>query len=101
MHWPFIHYPPGDAPSREAVVRTPTPDAARAKLSRELHVPAATLRPLPTPTSPRSDVPAAWTLTHYPPGDLPSRHYTVRATTRDAAKAALALVLDVPACTIR
>ena len=44
MRWPFIHYPVGDAPSRECAVHAPTLDAARAKLARVLDVPVWTLR---------------------------------------------------------
>ena len=55
MLWPFIHYPAGDAPSRECAVHAPSLDAARGKLARALDVPAWTLRPLgPGPAPPET-----------------------------------------------
>ncbi len=40
-------------------------------------------------------------LTHYPPGDTPSRDYRVQGDTLDAAVRKLARALGVPECTIR
>ena len=40
-------------------------------------------------------------LTHYPPGDAPSRDYRVQGDTLDAAIRKLARALGVPECTIR
>ena len=101
MLWSFIHYPAGDAPSREYAVRAPSLDAARAKLARALDVPAWTLRALgPGPTSP-AESPAGWRVTHYPAGVAPSREYTVRAPSLDAAKRTLAAVLGVPVWMLR
>ena len=65
MLWPFIHYPAGDAPSRECAVRAPSLEAARGKLARALDVPAGTLRPLGTGPAPPAQAPAAWRITHY------------------------------------
>ena len=42
-----------------------------------------------------------WRITHYPPGDAPSREYAVRAPSLDAAKRKLADVLGVPVWTLR
>ena len=98
MLFPFIHYPAGDAPSRDCAVRAPSLDAARDKLARALDVPAWTLRPLGTePAEP----PAGWRVTHYPAGDAPLRDYTVRAPNLAAAKRTLAAALDVPVWTLR
>ena len=98
MLFPFIHYPAGDTPSREATVRAPNLDAARDKLARALYVPAWTLRPLGTePAEP----PAGWRVTHYPAGDAPSRDYAVRAPSLAAAKRTLAAALNVPVWTLR
>ena len=101
MLWPFIHYPAGDAPSRECAVRAPSLDAARGKLARALDVPAWTLRPLGPGPAPPAEAPAAWRVTHYPAGDAPSRDYTVRAPSLDAAKRTLAAALGVPVWTLR
>ena len=38
MIWQFIHYPAGDAPSRDCEVRAPSLHAARRKLARALSV---------------------------------------------------------------
>ena len=101
MLWPFIHYPAGDAPSRECAVRAPSLDAARGKLARALDVPAGTLRALGPGPTPSAEAPAAWRITHYPAGDAPSRDYTVRAPSLDAAKRTLAAALGVPVWTLR
>ena len=101
MLFPFIHYPAGDAPSREATVRAPSLDAARATLARALDVPAWTLRPLGPGATPPAGETAAWRITHYPAGDAPSRDYTVRAPNLAAAKRTLAAALDVPVWTLR
>ena len=42
-----------------------------------------------------------WRITHYAPGDAPSREYTVRAPSHEAAKRKLAAFLDVPVWTLR
>ena len=42
-----------------------------------------------------------WRITHYPPGDSPSREYAVRAPSLEAAKRKLADVLGVPVWTLR
>ncbi len=42
-----------------------------------------------------------WMITHYAPGDAPSRQYTVRARSRDAAKRKLAAAIQVPLWTLR
>ena len=101
MLWPFIHYPAGDAPSRECAVRAPSLDAARGKLARALDVPAWTLRPLGPGPAPPAAAPAGWRVTHYPAGDAPSRDYAVRASSLDAAKRTLAAALGVPVWTLR
>ena len=101
MLWPFIHYPAGDAPSRECAVRAPSLDAARGKLAHALDVPAWTLRALGTGPAPPAQAPAAWRITHYPAGAVPSRDYSVRAPSLDAAKRALAAALGVPVWTLR
>ena len=101
MLWPFIHYPAGDAPSRDGAVRAPSLDAARTRLARALDVPAWTLRPLGPGPTPRAEAPAAWRITHYPAGDAPSRDYAVRAPSLTAAKRTLAAALDVPVWTLR
>ena len=101
MLFPFIHYPAGDAPSREGAVRAPSVDAARARLARALDVPAWTLRPLGPGPTPPAGTPAAWRVTHSPAGDAPSRDYTVRAPSLTAAKRTLAAALDVPVWTLR
>ena len=101
MLWPFIHYPAGDAPSRECAVHAPSLDAARGKLARALDVPAWTLRALGASPHPPAPEPAAWRVTHYPAGDVPSRDYTVRAPSLIAAKRTLAAALDVPVWTLR
>ena len=101
MLWPFIHYPAGDAPSRECAVRAPNLDAARAKLARALDVPAGTLRPLGPGSTPQAGRSAAWRVTHYPAGDASSREYTVRAPSLIAAKRTLAAALGVPVWTLR
>ena len=101
MLFPFIHYPAGDAPSRDCAVRAPSLDAARAKLARALDVPAWTLRPLGPGPTPPAEPPAGWRVTHYPAGDAPSRDYTVRAPSLTAAKRTLAAALDVPVWTLR
>ena len=44
MIWPFIHYPAGDAPSRDYTVRAPSLDAAKRTLAAALDVPVWTLR---------------------------------------------------------
>ena len=44
MLWPFIHYPAGDAPSRDYTVRAPSLDAAKLALAAALGVPVWTLR---------------------------------------------------------
>ena len=44
MLFPFIHYPAGDAPSREYAIRAPSLEAARTKLAAALNVPVWTLR---------------------------------------------------------
>ena len=101
MLWPFIHYPAGDAPSRECAVRAPSLDAARGKLARALDVPAWTLRPLGPEPHPPATEPAGWRITHYPAGDAPSRDYAVRAPSLIAAKRTLAAALGVPVWTLR
>ena len=101
MLWPFIHYPAGDAPSRECAVRAPSLDAARGKLARALDVPAWTLRALGTGSTAPTAEPAAWRISHYAAGDAPSREYTVRAPSLDAAKRTLAAALGVPVWTLR
>ena len=42
-----------------------------------------------------------WRLTHYPPGDAPSRDYKVQGRTIDDAMDKLARALGVPISTIR
>jgi len=42
--WRILHYPAGDAPSREYKVRAPGLEAAKRKLAAILGVPAWTLR---------------------------------------------------------
>ncbi len=42
--WRLLHYPAGDAPSREYAMRAPTLEAAKRKLAAALCVPAWTLR---------------------------------------------------------
>lgn len=42
-----------------------------------------------------------WRITHYPPGDAPSRDYKVRAASLEAAKRKLADALKVPLWTLR
>ena len=42
-----------------------------------------------------------WRITHYPARDAPSRDYTVRAPSLEAAKRKLAAALDVPLWTLR
>ena len=101
MLWPFIHYPAGDAPSRDCAVRAPSREAARAKLARALDVPAWTLRPLGPGSTPPAGRSAAWRITHYPAGDAPSHEYAVRAPSLDAAKRTLAAALGVPVWTLR
>ena len=44
MLFPFIHYPAGDAPSRDCAVRAPSLEAAKRKLAAALNVPVWTLR---------------------------------------------------------
>ena len=98
MLFPFIHYPAGDAPSRDGAVRAPSLEAAKRKLGAALDVPAWTLRPLGTePAEP----PAGWRITHSPAGDAPSREYAIRAPSLEAAKQKLAAALNVPVWTFR
>ena len=101
MLFPFIHYPAGDAPSRDCAVRAPSLEAAKRKLAAALGVPAWTLRPLGTVPAPPAEPPAGWRVTHYPAGDAPSREYAVRAASLDAAKRTLAAALNVPVWTLR
>ena len=42
-----------------------------------------------------------WELTHYPPGDVPSKDYRVQGDTIDTAIRKLATALRVPESTIR
>ena len=42
-----------------------------------------------------------WWITHYPPGDAPSRDYAVRAHSPEAAKRQFAAALNVPLWTLR
>ena len=42
-----------------------------------------------------------WSGHHYPAGDAPSRQYTVRAGSRDAARRKLAAAIQVPLWTLR
>ncbi len=42
-----------------------------------------------------------WRIAHYPAGDAPSRQYTVRARSRDAARRKLAAAIRVPLWTLR
>ena len=42
--WRILHYPAGDAPSREYKVRAPNLEAAKRKLAAILRVPVWTLR---------------------------------------------------------
>ena len=42
-----------------------------------------------------------WRISHYPSGDDPSRQYTVRASSRDAARRKLAAAIWVPLWTLR
>ena len=42
-----------------------------------------------------------WRITHYAPGDAPSREYTVWAPSLEAAIAKLAAALDVPVWALR
>ena len=42
-----------------------------------------------------------WRITHYVPGDAPSRDYAVRASSLEAAKRKLAAVINVPLWTLR
>ena len=101
MIWQFIHYPAGDAPSRDCAVRAPSLDAARRKLARALSVPAWTLRALGPRPTPRTKHLAGWRITHYAAGDAPSHDYAVRAPTLAAAKRTLAITLNVPVWTLR
>ena len=101
MIWQFIHYPAGDAPSRDCAVRAPSLAAARRKLARALSVPAWTLRTLGPRPTPRTKHLAGWRVTHYAAGDAPSRDYAVRAPSLNAAKRTLAATLNVPVWTLR
>ena len=101
MLFPFIHYPAGDAPSRDCAVRAMSLEAAKRKLAAALDIPAWTLRPLGLGPTPAAGTPAAWRITHYPAGDAPSREYAVRAPSLTAAKRTLAAALDVPVWTLR
>ena len=42
--WRILHYPAGDAPSRECLVRARSRETAKRKLARALRVPVWTLR---------------------------------------------------------
>ena len=42
-----------------------------------------------------------WRITHYSAGDTPSRQYTMRAGSREAARRKLAAVIQVPLWTLR
>ena len=42
-----------------------------------------------------------WRITHYTAGDAPSRQYTVRAGSREAARRKLAHAIQVPLWTVR
>ena len=42
-----------------------------------------------------------WVIGHYPTGDAPSREYTVRAGSREAARRKLAAAIQVPLWTLR
>ena len=42
-----------------------------------------------------------WWITHYPAGDAPSRDYSVRASSHEAAKRKLAAAINVPSWTLR
>ncbi len=42
-----------------------------------------------------------WRITHYSAGDVPSRQYTVRARSREAARRRLAAAIQVPLWTLR
>ena len=42
--WRILHYPAGDAPSREYKVRAPTLESAKRKLAAALRVPVWALR---------------------------------------------------------
>jgi len=44
MHWRIIHYPAGDASSREYAVRARSREAARRKLAAAIQVPLWTIR---------------------------------------------------------
>ena len=44
MHWRIIHYPAGDASSRQYTVRARSPEAARRWLAAAIQVPLWTLR---------------------------------------------------------
>ncbi|MDE0033503.1 MAG: hypothetical protein OXU75_10265 [Deltaproteobacteria bacterium] len=44
MHWRIIHYPAGDASSRQYTVRARSREAARRKLAAAIQVPLWTLR---------------------------------------------------------
>ena len=42
-----------------------------------------------------------WQITHYSAGHTPSRQYTVRARSREAARRKLAAAIQVPLWTLR
>ncbi len=42
-----------------------------------------------------------WRIAHYTAGDAASRHYTVRARSREAARRKLAHAIQVPLWTLR
>ena len=42
-----------------------------------------------------------WKITHYTAGDGPSRQYTVRARSREAARRKLAAAIQIPLWTLR
>ena len=44
MVWWVIHYPAGDAPSRDYAVKAPSHEAAKRKLAAAINVPVWTLR---------------------------------------------------------
>ena len=82
MIWQFIHYPAGDAPSRDCAVRAPSLGAARRKLARALS--RSRLGPLPARPPADSTDEAPRGLAHHP---LPRRRHAVARLRRSGTDA--------------